>query len=63
MLAGTSRPETKLLSAIVLTLGLKDGEHQAFGSRSNIDDSETFKALHMSNRRAALTRFTPFSYF
>ena len=33
------------------------------GSRSNIDDNETFKALQMSKRRAALTRFTPFSYF
>jgi len=35
----------------------------ACGSRSNIDDSDTFKALQMANSRAALTRFTPFSYF
>jgi len=35
----------------------------AFGSRSNIDDSETFRALQISKRRAALTRLTPFSYF
>ena len=35
----------------------------AIGSRSNIDESGAFKALHRSNRRAALTRFRPFSYF
>ena len=36
---------------------------QSFGSRSNIDDSETFKALQISKRRPALTRFLPLSYF
>jgi hypothetical protein len=40
-----------------------DRGHHVFGSRSNIDDSESFKALHISNRRAALTRLTPLSYF
>jgi hypothetical protein len=34
-----------------------------FGSRSNMDANETFKTLHISNRRDALTRLTPFSYF
>jgi hypothetical protein len=34
-----------------------------FGSCSNMDDSETFKALQMSKRRRALTRFFPLSYF
>ena len=42
---------------------LKSREHQAVGSRSNIDASGTFKALHTLKRRAALTRFVPFSYF
>jgi hypothetical protein len=36
---------------------------QAIGSRSNMDDSERPKALQISNKRAALTRLTPFSYF
>jgi hypothetical protein len=35
----------------------------AFGSRSNIDDSDTFKTLQMPNSLAALTRFCPASYF
>ena len=35
----------------------------AFGLRSNIEDSDTFKTLHMSNSRAALMRFWPASYF
>ena len=39
------------------------GSRDAFGLRSNMDDKETFKTLHMSNRRAALTRLTPLSYF
>jgi hypothetical protein len=39
------------------------GRDQEFGSRSNMDDSERPKALQISNKRAALTRLTPFSYF
>jgi hypothetical protein len=35
----------------------------AFGSRSNIDDSDTFKTLQIPNSLAALTRFCPASYF
>jgi hypothetical protein len=35
----------------------------AFGSRSNIEDNEAFKALQISKRRPALTRFFPLSYF
>jgi hypothetical protein len=31
--------------------------------RSNIDAKETFRASQISNRRAALTRLRPFSYF
>jgi hypothetical protein len=37
--------------------------HYTFGSRSNMDANETFKTLHISNRRDALTRLMPFSYF
>jgi hypothetical protein len=36
---------------------------QAFGSRSNIDDKDTFKIPQMPNNRAALTRLWPVSYF
>ena len=36
---------------------------QAVGSSSNMVASGTFSALHISNKRAALTRFAPFSYF
>ncbi|WP_159006438.1 hypothetical protein [Bradyrhizobium sp. S69] len=32
-------------------------------TRSNMLASETFKALQISNKRAALTRITPLSYF
>jgi hypothetical protein len=32
----------------------------SFGSRSNIDDKDTFKILQISNSRAALTRFSAF---
>ena len=35
----------------------------ALGSRSNMDENDTFKASQMSNSRAALTRFVPISYF
>jgi hypothetical protein len=35
----------------------------AVGSRSNMCDSGTFNALQISNRRAAVTRFSPYSYF
>jgi hypothetical protein len=36
---------------------------QAVGLSSNMLASVTFSALHISNRRAALTRFRPLSYF
>jgi hypothetical protein len=35
----------------------------ALGSRSNMDENDTFKASQMSNSRAALTRLCPFHIF
>jgi hypothetical protein len=43
--------------------GRRRANRYTFGSRSNMDANETFKTLHISNRRDALTRLTPFSYF
>jgi hypothetical protein len=40
------------------------GIYQAFGSRSNIDNMDTFRIVQqMPNNRAALTRLWPVSYF
>jgi hypothetical protein len=37
--------------------------YYVFSLRSNIDAKDTSRASQISNRRAALTRLRPFSYF
>ena len=53
----------QLAASFTRTTGGLARVRYAVGSRSNMLASETFKASQISNRRAALTRFTPFSYF
>jgi hypothetical protein len=60
-----NRPEPLPIAGVDKTPESEDHAQcvQAFGSCSNIDDSETFKILQISNRREALIRLMPFSYF